>query len=149
AHDREHLYEELQRAHLDELTGAYRRSLGEAALLHEVRRAQRLRRDLVLAFVDVDRLKVVNDTNGHAAGDELLRNAVAALRSRLGPHDPIVRFGGDEFVCAFTNATLEEGRKRLEDANQLLSQTAGSSITVGLAALKQKDTLDTLMERGD
>src|SRR5437764_6528410 len=92
AHDREHLYEELQRAHLDELTGAYRRNLGEAALLHEVQRAQRSRRDLVLAFVDVDGLKAVNDSSGHAAGDELLRNAVAALRSRLGPHDPIGRF---------------------------------------------------------
>jgi diguanylate cyclase (GGDEF)-like protein len=118
-------------------------------LLHEIQRAQRLRRDLVLAYVDVDGLKAVNDSSGHAAGDELLRNAVAALRSRLSPHDPIVRFGGDEFVCIFTNITLEEGRRRLEEANELLSQTAGSSITVGLAAVQQGDTLEGLLARGD
>jgi diguanylate cyclase (GGDEF)-like protein len=148
--DRQDLYEQLEHAHLDELTGAYRRALGEAALLHEIHRAQRLRRDLVLAYVDVDSLKAVNDTQGHASGDALLRNAVTALRSRLGPHDPIVRLGGDEFVCIFTNTTLEEGRRRLDEANELLAvNRPGSSITVGLAELQQEDTLETLMERGD
>ena len=149
ARERHELYDQLESAHLDELTGVYRRKLGEAVLLHEIQRAQRLRRDLVLAYVDVDGLKAVNDSSGHAAGDELLRNAVAALRSRLSPHDPIVRFGGDEFVCIFTNITLEEGRRRLEEANELLSQTAGSSITVGLAAVQQGDTLEVLLARGD
>jgi diguanylate cyclase (GGDEF)-like protein len=150
ARERRGLYEQLERAHLDELTGAYRRKLGEAVLLNEIQRAKRLRRDLVLAYVDVDGLKAINDSQGHAAGDALLQNAVTALRSRLGPNDPIVRLGGDEFVCIFTNIKLDEAGRRLDEADELLAvNRPGSSITVGIAELQMEDTLETLMDRAD
>src|SRR3954471_9378705 len=82
---------ELARAQLDDLTGAYRRPLGELALTNEIARARRSDGRLVLAFVDVDSLKSRNDSEGHAAGDALLRSVVAALRSHLRSYDPVVR----------------------------------------------------------
>ena len=63
-------------------------------------RAKRTQRSFVLAFIDVDGLKTTNDSLGHAAGDELLRRVVDTVRDHLRSYDLIVRFGGDEFLCA-------------------------------------------------
>ena len=93
ARDREQHERELEHAELDELTGAYRRGLGAVALGNEIERANRSGKGLVLAYVDVDSLKLVSDRHGHAAGDALLRDVVAALRSKLRPYDPLVRLG--------------------------------------------------------
>ena len=83
-HDRLH-------ADHDQLTGAMTRGAGVRGIEHEIARAKRTGEALTLAFVDVDRLKRVNDAQGHAAGDTLLRNAVEALRSGLRESDLIVR----------------------------------------------------------
>jgi len=67
---------------------------------HEIDRARRSDGRFVVAFADVDRLKIVNDQEGHAAGDRVLQAVVSAIRTRLRSFDPIIRYGGDEFVCA-------------------------------------------------
>jgi diguanylate cyclase (GGDEF)-like protein len=150
ARDRELHRAELERAELDELTGAYRRRLGEVALGNEVERARRSGRDLVLVYIDVDALKEVNDRDGHAAGDELLRNVVASLRSKVRPYDPLVRWGGDEFICAISETELEDVSSRVAEVRELLAEThPGASITVGLAALRPGDTLEALISRAD
>ena len=77
ARERARLESELRSAHLDQLTGAYRREMGRMALSHEIDRARRSDGRFVLAFVDVDRLKLVNDRDGHAAGDRVLQAVVA------------------------------------------------------------------------
>lgn len=69
----------------------------------ETARAKRTKHPFVLAFVDVDRLKATNDSLGHAAGDHLLRRTVESMRKHLRSYDLIVRFGGDEFVCALVD----------------------------------------------
>ena len=69
-----------------------------------------------------DRLKDVNDREGHAAGDALLRDLVALLRSKLRPYDPVVRWGGDEFVCTISDADLETARSRFEEIRQALAE---------------------------
>jgi GGDEF domain-containing protein len=99
ARDREFIRGEMERSQLDELTGAYRRGIGEILLRHEMSRAKRLGAPLTLAFIDADRLKETNTRSGHAAGDALLRQVCTGLQARLRPYDPIVRWGGDEFVC--------------------------------------------------
>ena len=76
ARERARLQAELDRAHLDELTGAFRRELGRQALSNEMDRARRSDGRFVLAFVDVDDLKLVNDRDGHAAGDRALQGVV-------------------------------------------------------------------------
>jgi diguanylate cyclase (GGDEF)-like protein len=102
----------------------------------------------VLAFADVDELKAHNDRQGHAAGDQLLLTVVEAIRSKLRSYDPIVRFGGDEFVCALTDADINDARHRFTEIDAALAEQA-ASISVGFAELHPNDTLDQLIERGD
>ena len=112
------LESELRSAHLDQLTGAYRREMGRMALSHEIDRARRSDGRFVLAFVDVDRLKLVNDRDGHAAGDRILQAVVRVIRARLRSFDPIVRYGGDEFVCGLTGTDLPEAERRFEAVDE-------------------------------
>ena len=83
ARERARLQAELDRAHLDGLTGAFRRESGHQALSNEIGRARRSDGRFVLAFVDVDDLKLLNDRDGHAAGDRALQTVVRTIRSRL------------------------------------------------------------------
>jgi diguanylate cyclase (GGDEF)-like protein len=150
AADREQARAELSRAHMDPLTGAYGRELGQAALAHEINRARHGNGRLVLAFVDVDDLKQVNDRDGHAAGDRLLRDVVGAIQSHLRSYDPVVRMGGDEFVCALADTGLEDARQRFREIQASLdSRHPQASISVGFAALRPGETLDHLTQRGD
>jgi diguanylate cyclase (GGDEF)-like protein len=148
--DREHYVAELNRAHLDDLTGAYRRGMGRIALVHEIERARRSEGALVFAYIDCDGLKDLNNRDGHAAGDTLLRDLVTSMRAKLRPYDPIVRWGGDEFICTISDAGLEAARRRIEEiADAFDAVHPGASVTVGLATLGEGDTLETLMERAD
>jgi diguanylate cyclase (GGDEF)-like protein len=148
--DREQALSELHDAHLDDLTGVHRRGAGTAALQQEIDRAQRSDGRLVMAFVDVDGLKSVNDSEGHAAGDALLRAVAAAIRSHLRSYDPIVRFGGDEFVCALSESDLDAARRRFEGISEMLAEARQSaSISFGLAPLRPGDSLEDLVARAD
>ena len=134
---------------IDELTGAYRRDPGTLELERETVRAQREGRPLVLAFVDVDGLKARNDSQGHAAGDQLLRRTVEVMRTHLRSYDLIVRFGGDEFVCPLVDLSVSEAATRFEAINTELKKTEGGSVTVGLAEMEPKDSLEELIARAD
>jgi diguanylate cyclase (GGDEF)-like protein len=148
--DRENARQALLETHLDELTGTYRRGMGKAALLGEIARARRADGRLVLAFVDVDELKELNDREGHAAGDALLVDVVATIRSKLRSYDPVVRFGGDEFVCTLADADLDDARLRFDEIQTALGKVRkGCSISVGFARLEPLDTLQDLTKRAD
>lgn len=148
--DRERAAIELQNAQLDDLTGFYRVGLGRAVLQREIDRSRRSGGRLVLAFLDLDGLKRVNDEQGHAAGDALLSGLAEAIRSRLRSYDPVVRVGGDEFVCALSETDLDQAREILRDIQQdLTNGRADASISFGLAALRSDDSLATLLERSD
>jgi diguanylate cyclase (GGDEF)-like protein len=141
---------ELDNAQLDDLTGFYRVGLGTAVLQREIDRARRSNGRLTFAYCDVDGLKKVNDEEGHAAGDALLADAAKAIRNRLRSYDPVVRVGGDEFVCAISNIDLEQAADLFRDIQHDLSKTRdGSSVSFGLAALSPDDDLGGLMERSD
>jgi diguanylate cyclase (GGDEF)-like protein len=144
ASDRSEATLEIQAAHLDDLTGVYRRGMGEAILHHELLRSARAGSPLTVAFVDVDHLKEVNDVDGYAAGDKLLRDVAGALTSTLRPYDPVVRTGGDEFVCAMSGVGIEEARLRFSEINESL---ADQSVTIGLAEAHPDDTVESVVER--
>jgi len=149
AKDREQARAELRHAQLDGLTGTYGRALGTVALEHEINRARHSHEPLVLAFLDVDGLKQVNDHHGRAAGDTLLRAVVEAIGSDLRSYDPIVRVGGDEFVCALADCTLDGARLRFQSIRDRLRQThPDASLSVGFAQRRADDTLAQLIERG-
>jgi diguanylate cyclase (GGDEF)-like protein len=150
ADDREQARAEVLRAQLDHLTGAYGRELGMVTLEQEINRAQHGNGQLVLAFIDVDGLKQVNDRHGHAAGDELLRDVVAAMQTHLRSYDPIVRIGGDEFVCALADCQPDDARCRFQAIQATIQQLQPAArISVGYAQLRPGDTLDELTKRGD
>lgn len=149
ARERARLEAELRSAHLDDLTGAYRREMGRLALSHEIDRARRSDGRFVLAFVDIDRFKDVNDRDGHAAGDRVLQSVVQAIRTKLRSFDPIVRYGGDEFCCGLIGTDLAEAEHRFEAIGVAIEAEVGVSISVGLAALVAGETVDELTERAD
>jgi len=149
ARDRERAELELQQAYLDELTGTYLRTPGRLALQREIDRASRADGRLVLAFLDVNDLKGVNDREGHGGGDRLLQNVVSALRSGLRSFDPIVRYGGDEFVCALSSADEAEARRRFDQIHEVVLEVHPPGYSVGLATLQRGDTLDDLIDRAD
>lgn len=149
ASERAQLEAELQAAHLDELTGAYRRDMGRLTLSHEIDRVRRSGGPFVVAFVDVDDLKTVNDRDGHAAGDRVLQAVVRAMRARLRSFDPIIRYGGDEFVCGLGGADIAGARRRFDQIGVTIEADAGVGISVGLAELEPGDTADGLTQRAD
>jgi diguanylate cyclase (GGDEF)-like protein len=134
---------------IDELTGAYRREPGLIELEREVARAARTEQPFVLAFVDVDKFKATNDSLGHAAGDQRLRQTVAVTRTHLRSYDLIIRYGGDEFLCALPDVGMEEVSRRFSVINAELSADQQGSVTVGLAELRTDDAVEDLIARAD
>jgi len=150
ASDRRAAAADRERADTDELTGAMRRGSGLDALRRAVERAHRADERLVVAFVDVDGLKRVNDTHGHAAGDALLRGVVRAMFADVRSYDLVIRYGGDEFLCALEGMSLERARHRMAAIRTALREELGGVvITVGLAALEPGETVDELVARAD
>ena len=149
ARERARLEAELRLAHLDQLTGTYRREMGQMALSQEIDRARRSDGRFVVAFVDVDGLKEINDREGHAAGDRVLVSVARAIRTSLRSFDPIIRYGGDEFVCGLSGADLSDAKRRFSSIEQAIKAEAKVGISVGLAVLASGDTAGALTERAD
>jgi diguanylate cyclase (GGDEF)-like protein len=118
-------------------------------LAREIARARRTEQALVVAFVDVDKLKDINDSEGHAAGDRTIRAVADALRSSLRSYDLVIRYGGDEFVCAMSGLDLAAAGERMAQVNVVLEGVGRRSVSVGLAQLGQDDSLDSLVARAD
>ena len=113
-------------------------------------RARRTEQPLALAFVDVDRLKVINDSHGHAAGDRMLLSVADTFRANLRSYDLIIRYGGDEFVCAMTGLTLPTRPSGSPLVNPILAEAPEhGSVTVGLAELRPEDSAEDLVARAD
>jgi diguanylate cyclase (GGDEF)-like protein len=150
AYDRRQAARDRARAGVDGLTGALQRDRGLVDLQREIDRARRSDGRLVLAFVDVDGLKAVNDAQGHAAGDQLLRDVALALTTGLRPYDLVLRYGGDEFLCALSGTDVEGARRRFDEvARDLTERSSKASVSMGLAALANSDTLEELTARAD
>ncbi len=137
----------------DDLTGALRRGVGTRLLQGEIDRVRRGNGRLVVAFIDCDDLKQVNDTEGHAAGDRLLQLVASTLRRRLRSYDLVIRYGGDEFVCVLSGAASDGARAKLALVSAELSTLLGRPIiSAGLAELDGEDAEESaagLVARAD
>ena len=134
----------------DDLTGAWTRKFGLEAISRELERTHRTESKLVVAFVDVDGLKEVNDGEGHLAGDALLELVGETLLTSVRPYDIVVRYGGDEFVCGMPGLGAKQARGRFERiAAALTEANAEHSISFGLAEAEPGDTLEDLIARAD
>jgi diguanylate cyclase (GGDEF)-like protein len=150
AEDRAAAAAELAAEGVDHLTGALRRRVGLAAMQREFDRVARTGEMLVVAFVDVDGLKAVNDTRGHASGDGLLRDVTRCIKIGLRPYDVVTRYGGDELVCSVAGEGISGIRDRFEEASARIADCQhGATISVGLAERDAGDTLPALIARAD
>lgn len=134
---------------VDELTGAHRREAGIMELEREINRAKRTNKPFVLAFIDVDGLKTRNDSFGHAAGDQLLRQVADTIRGHVRSYDMIVRYGGDEFLCGLLDMDIAAATDRFASVNADLATIHGASISLGLARLVADESLENLIGRAD
>lgn len=132
----------------DELTGVMRRVAGVAAVEREIHRARRHRTPLAVVFVDVDGLKRTNDTKGHVAGDQLLKNVARVLAERLRGHDIVFRYGGDEFVCVLPECTGDDAEQNLSGIRDA-ALNQGFSFSCGVAQLEPHDDIVSLLGRAD
>lgn len=101
-------------AYHDPLTGLLNRREFERAIDHAVRTAARDRSTHLLCYLDLDQFKLVNDTCGHIAGDELLRQLAMVLSRNIRNSDTLARLGGDEFGLLLHACSLEDGQRILQ-----------------------------------
>jgi len=100
----------IYQARHDALTGLINRREFEERLDHSIEQARINQYDHALLYMDLDQFKVVNDTCGHAAGDELLRQITSLLQSQMRKHDTLARLGGDEFAVLLEYCAPDEAR---------------------------------------
>jgi len=142
----------------DALTELYNRRGFMTLAEHQIKRANRINKPLILFFIDIDGLKVVNDTLGHEEGDRLLINAANILKQTFRESDIIARIGGDEFaVLAAVNdsETSEIILNRLADRigshNAFPDQHYDIAMSIGTAIYNPAIpcSLDDLMSKAD
>jgi diguanylate cyclase (GGDEF)-like protein len=121
---------------LDELTGLYNRRGFVTLATQDVRIARRAKQPLLLAFGDVDDLKRINDTLGHAQGDEALRDVGRVLRRTFRDSDLIARIGGDEFAVLVRSAdanSVDVLQRRLNEQLQHFTRRAKRRYTLDIS----------------
>jgi len=138
----------------DPLTGAFNRRHLEACLATAIERRKRTGESTALLLIDVDHFKSINDTWGHAAGDDVLIGIVRTLRSRLRPLDGVFRLGGEEFAVLLSGAGLREGLVVAETLRRLIAGTRllaspGVSVSIGVSELHAGQSPDGLMAAAD
>jgi diguanylate cyclase (GGDEF)-like protein len=151
-----------QRAHelatKDPLTGLLNRRSITERLEHAISRASRHGERLALLFLDMDRFKAINDTLGHDAGDELLRQVSDRIAHAVRGSDMVARLGGDEFVVLMEGlpsyASAAEVAKKIVKANELPfmieSQNIKTSVSVGISLYPQDgNSVHSLMRSAD
>ena len=102
-------------AYFDTLTGLPNRALFQDRLRHALSQTRREHEKLALIVVDLDNFKSVNDTRGHAAGDEMLGEVARRLRGRVRDSDTVARLGGDEFALILMDAKGPEEMARIAE----------------------------------
>lgn len=121
-------------AETDVLTGLYNRRAWERLLAEQEQQFQRLGDPTAIALLDLDMLKTVNDTQGHAAGDDYIRRAGLALQRAVPAGDVTARLGGDEFGILMTSCTEHDAVCRV-DALYATLEAAGVAGSVGWAPI--------------
>jgi diguanylate cyclase (GGDEF)-like protein/PAS domain S-box-containing protein len=139
--ERKQLEEKLEKiARIDSLTGCYNRRYGLELLDRQIKLSHRSKSPLLLAFLDVDRFKAINDAFGHGEGDQVLKEVVNLFKSTLREVDIICRMGGDEFLLIFPDNSLkyasqtkERLNKNLIELNQTLKKSYKIELSMGLS----------------
>lgn len=121
-------------AMLDPLTGLYNRRFAEQRLAAEVARSERKGHPLTVMTIDLNNFKQVNDTYGHAAGDQVLKNFALHLNKVIRGTDLAVRLGGDEFLVLLPECSLEQVQTVLGRLGSMEVEWQGRQIPVTFSA---------------
>ncbi|MCO8309709.1 diguanylate cyclase [Pseudomonas mandelii] len=154
---REHLEEQRQKALIDPLTGLPNRAAWSERLEHEIGQWQQQGNTLLLAMLDLDHFKRINDNYGHLAGDKVLKIIASVLRKRLRGTDFIARFGGEEFVLLMPATLPMAGAKLLETLRASIEacpfhfkgERVTITISMGLTAFRPGEHSDLVLKRAD
>ena len=144
----------------DELTGLLNRRQLEQTLLREIEQAKNKPHELSVLMLDIDYFKEINDTYGHYAGDEALRQLSRIIGKNIRSSDHAARYGGEEFVIILPHtghdgavSVAEEIRSRVADTTfRLNGQTISITVSIGVSTLDTQTgivTKDTLLLHAD
>lgn len=141
----------------DELTGLINRREFENRVEMALITARSNNLEHAMCYLDLDQFKVVNDTCGHIAGDELLRQLSGQLNAEIRAGDTLARLGGDEFGVLYLNCTLKKARELAERLRKVVNDfqfnwdnksfTVG--VSMGLVAIKAHNNLHGLLSAAD
>jgi diguanylate cyclase (GGDEF)-like protein len=144
-------------ARKDPLTGTLNRRALDEILPERLAQQQRTREDVALLMIDIDHFKRVNDTHGHAAGDETLRVIAETIARNIRVVDRLFRFGGEEFVLLLHRADLAAAREKAEQVRAAVAavpiavanRSLAVTVSVGVAASHGSITSDALIAQAD
>lgn len=154
---REHLEEQRQKALVDPLTGLPNRAAWSERLDLEVADWQEKGGHLLMAILDLDHFKRINDSYGHLAGDKVLKIVANELRKRLRSRDFIARFGGEEFVMLVPQTALAGGLQLAESLRAAVEacpfhfkgERVTITLSVGITAFRPGERSDLVLKRAD
>nr|WP_314478470.1 diguanylate cyclase [uncultured Pseudomonas sp.] len=144
-------------ATLDSLTGLPNRRSFDLLAAQALREAQRDDSSLVALLIDLDHFKVLNDTYGHLAGDEVLRQFANVLQGSIRQSDILCRWGGEEFIVLLRDVDARQASEAAEKIRRRAEQLTFSyedqplrlTTSIGVSHLQPGDTLHTLLTRAD
>jgi len=138
----------------DPLTSAYNRRYLLHVINSEINRAVRYGSTFSLIMFDLDHFKEINDTFGHDAGDEVLKEIAVMVRKRIRKNDVLARWGGEEFMILLPGTAADNARifaEMLITELRLLKYTFPGTATAsfGVTCYKPDDTIDSILKRAD
>lgn len=144
-------------ADTDSLTSVYNRRYFEKKLKEEGERARKNGLVLSLLYIDTDNFKELNDTYGHAAGDEVLKELSRLILRKIRASDTFARIGGDEFAILFPETGTDDLKiiagRIIEQMQQFKVQVGGSSIqttiSIGGSVFSEDFQMDTMLKKAD
>lgn len=144
-------------ASIDDLTGVWNRRYFFEMGKTEFLRSKRYKASFALMMIDLDHFKTINDTYGHAAGDEVLKRITAVLKKNLRDVDILARLGGEEFAVLLPNTethganiVAERLRKAVESSLFIFeNREMPATISIGIADHKSSASLDELIKNAD
>ena len=154
-HTRRIAEEELEKlAILDPLTGLFNRRKFDEVLEYEIEQDRRYRTGLALIFCDIDHFKNINDQYGHHVGDTVLNTFAALVVKSVRASDIVARWGGEEFVLLFPNATADVAAGIAEKLRKLIEMTAFPQVgkvtaSFGVTHFMGQDDAESMIRRAD